>query len=259
MTEIIYVIIVLFATAMGAIAGIGGGVIIKPVYDAFGEYSASEISVLSSCAVFAMAAVSLIISSKQLKEERERLKTIIPLALGSVIGGLLGESVFSKLTAEDSVVKIIQNVLLLIIIVFVVIYMKRNDKKSFNSNKWYTAVLTGLILGAVSTFLGIGGGPINVAIITLVFGLEIKSAVLGSISVILFAQGTKLCFVAIKDISSFNIKSLPFIVIAGVCGALIGRAINKKLSEKAVNNCFIAVQIIIIGLCLFNIIRYSVL
>ena len=134
--------------------------------------------------------------------------------------------------------------------------MKNDRRRSLERSEWYFALITGLLLGCVSAFLGIGGGPINVAVITLVFGLEIKNAVIGSLITILFAQGTKLISVAAKDASAFDIKLLPFVIITGICGALIGRAINRKLGDKAVNNCFIAVQLIIIGLCVYNIVKY---
>ena len=256
MTEAIYIIVILFATTLGAIAGIGGGVIVKPVFDAFGEYTAAEVSVISSSAVFAMSLVSTLISFKQLKEHKQNLKILLPLAMGAVVGGYLGEFAFSAFTAADSVIKIVQNIILLVLIVFVVIYMKNDKRRSLGRSEWYFALITGLLLGCISAFLGIGGGPINVAVITVVFGLEIKTAVIGSLITILFAQGTKLISVAVKDASAFEINLLPLVIITGICGALIGRTVNRRLSDKAVNRCFIAVQILIIILCVFNIVKY---
>lgn len=256
MIDVIYIAVILFATTLGAIAGIGGGVIVKPVFDAFGEYSAAEISVISSCAVFAMSLVSTLISVKTLTEQKQNLGILLPLAAGAAAGGYLGEAVFSAFTAADSVVRAVQNIILLILIVFVIIYMRNDKRKSLERSEWYFALLTGLLLGCVSAFLGIGGGPINVAVITLVFGLGIKTAVIGSLITILFAQGTKLISVAVKDSSAFGIKLLPIVILTGVCGAVIGRAVNRRLSDKAVGRCFTAVQIIIILLCIFNIAKY---
>ena len=48
------------ASIVGAICGIGGGVIIKPVLDAFGVLSVSTISFLSGCTVLAMTCYSVI-------------------------------------------------------------------------------------------------------------------------------------------------------------------------------------------------------
>jgi uncharacterized membrane protein YfcA len=43
-----------FASVIGSICGIGGGVIIKPVLDAVGLYSVSTISFMSGCIVLSM-------------------------------------------------------------------------------------------------------------------------------------------------------------------------------------------------------------
>ncbi len=54
MQLIIYSIIVLCATMIGAITGLGGGIIIKPAFDVVGMDTTSMISVYSTVAVFTM-------------------------------------------------------------------------------------------------------------------------------------------------------------------------------------------------------------
>ena len=48
------------ASVIGAICGIGGGVIIKPVLDAFGIMDVATISFLSGCTVLSMTTYSVI-------------------------------------------------------------------------------------------------------------------------------------------------------------------------------------------------------
>ncbi|MBQ2105458.1 MAG: sulfite exporter TauE/SafE family protein, partial [Lachnospiraceae bacterium] len=48
------------ASVIGAICGIGGGVIIKPALDAFGIMDVSTISFLSGCTVLSMTTYSVI-------------------------------------------------------------------------------------------------------------------------------------------------------------------------------------------------------
>ena len=60
MVELVFILVSFFASVIGAICGIGGGVIIKPVLDAFGLYSVSTISFMSGCIVLAMTAYSVI-------------------------------------------------------------------------------------------------------------------------------------------------------------------------------------------------------
>ena len=88
---LIYFIIVFIATTAGAVAGVGGGVIIKPALDAIGQYNVETIGILASAAVFAMAVVATvrkIISGLTLDIK------IIMLAIGSIAGGLLGKEIF---------------------------------------------------------------------------------------------------------------------------------------------------------------------
>ena len=48
------------ASIIGAICGIGGGVIIKPVLDAFGVLDVSTIGFLSGCTVLVMSCYSVV-------------------------------------------------------------------------------------------------------------------------------------------------------------------------------------------------------
>src|SRR5699024_11648881 len=59
---IIYFLTGLIATMFGSMAGLGGGIIIKPVLDFLGDYDVESIAVLSESTVFAMACLSLITS-----------------------------------------------------------------------------------------------------------------------------------------------------------------------------------------------------
>ena len=91
MTLVLFVICVA-ASAAGALAGFGGGVIIKPVLDAFGILSVSTVSFLSGCTVLGMSLVSLVKCRKD--SVKLEFGTSTPLALGAAVGGLAGEKNF---------------------------------------------------------------------------------------------------------------------------------------------------------------------
>ena len=55
----------------------------------------------------------------------------------------------------------------------------------------------------------------------------------------------------------FNVEILWFVVVASVVGAFIGRFITKKVSDKGAKICFLCAQIIIVGLCIYNLVNYS--
>ncbi|MBQ9531999.1 MAG: sulfite exporter TauE/SafE family protein [Eubacterium sp.] len=258
MKDVIYIIVSLFSTLIGSISGMGGGVIMKPIFDMLGDYSAFQISVLTSSTVFAMSAVSVGMSTKKFKQEKEKSKTIFCVASGSLVGGLIGDFIFNFLvkSLNDNSVKAVQNAVLLILVIAVIIYMNSKNRKSLERNNNLVGIPVGLMLGIISAFLGIGGGPINVAVLIFVFGFEIKTAVICSLSSVLFCQFMKLISIVFNHgAQAFNMKILIFVVIAGVIGALCGRIINRKLSDKAVNGVYTAVQVIVIAMCFVNIYR----
>lgn len=82
------------ASVVGAVCGIGGGVIMKPVLDTFGFASVSTISFLSGCTVLAMSAYS--IGKTVLAGESEiEYRTATPLAIGAAAGGVIGKQLFT--------------------------------------------------------------------------------------------------------------------------------------------------------------------
>ena len=255
---IIYFIITLFATTICSVTGMGGGVIIKPIMDVIGNFNVHTIGVISSITVFSMALVSVI---KHIKSKiRIPFDIAIPLAIGSVIGGITGERGFScivELLKADSVVKIVQNVLLAILILWVFIYM--NNKNKFKSREFkgvFSSLFIGLCLGICSAFLGIGGGPINVSVIVFLFSLPIKTATICSLITILFSQFSKLTTIAFtKGFSDLDFVVVIVMIIAAILGGSLGAHFNKKLSEKTVEKAFNFVVLIVLGLTAFNIIR----
>ena len=82
------------ASIIGAICGIGGGIIIKPVMDAFGALDVSIINFLSGCTVLSMTMYS-VIKAKIAKDSVINMKLGTPLAIGAAIGGLIGKELFS--------------------------------------------------------------------------------------------------------------------------------------------------------------------
>lgn len=66
MIGLIYFLVIVAANTVGAISGMGGGVLIKPIFDFIGAHSLAAISFYSSMAVFTMSIVSTI---RQLKNK----------------------------------------------------------------------------------------------------------------------------------------------------------------------------------------------
>jgi uncharacterized membrane protein YfcA len=184
---IVYVVLTLLITAMGTISGMGGGVVLKPVMDLIGEYDAATIGILTGAAVFAMALASLI--RNIIKKTEIMYGKAAALGVGAVGGGFAGQVLLDKIiesAGNDNFVKLVQNAVLGVLVLAVLIYTLIKNPKRFQFQNVFIYLAAGVALGIFSAFLGIGGGPINVALLMFLFGMDIKKAAVYSLVTILF-------------------------------------------------------------------------
>lgn len=258
---ILFWIVSFGASIAGAICGIGGGVIIKPTLDAFGVLSVSTISFLSGCTVLAMTCYS-VIKGKMSGESLIDMKTGTPLAIGAAIGGVVGKSMFQALSdmfVNKDMVGAVQAGCLLIITLGTLIYTLKKDKiKTLHVTNAVLCIVIGIVLGIFSSFLGIGGGPINLVVLFYFFSMETKTAAQNSLYIILFSQITSLINSLItRTVPEFTIWLLVLMVIGGILGGMSGRIINKKIDSKVVDKLFIILMIVIIFINIYNIYQFA--
>ena len=239
MTNLFNLIVSLLATTTGAISGIGGGIIIKPVYDAFSGLPISTINFMSGCTVFSMSIVSLL-KSRNSGVKLDKVKSTT-LALGAAVGGIIGKQI-----------------ILIIMTLYVFWFIKNKEKITMkNVNNLGIAALIGFSLGMISAFLGIGGGPINIAILAYFFNMNSKTCSLNSIYIIFFSQTTSLLTTFItKTVPTYNSMDLIFMIIGGIAGGFLGSTISKRLSNKGVDKIFSVVLVIILIICTYNFFRF---
>lgn len=259
MTNLFNLIVSLLATTTGAISGIGGGIIIKPLYDAFSGLPISTINFMSGCTVFSMSIVSLL-KSRNSGVKLDKVKSTI-LALGAAIGGVVGKQVFqwTKIAFQnDNLIGAGQAVILIIMTLYVFWFIKNKDKIVMkNIKNLWIAIVIGFFLGMISAFLGIGGGPINIAILAYFFNMDSKTCSLNSIYIIFFSQTTSLITTfTTNTIPIYDSKDLLFMIVGGIAGGFLGSTISKKLSNKGVDRIFSVVLVIILAICIYNFFRF---
>lgn len=272
----IFPIVVIIASIVGAIAGIGGGVIIRPVLDAFGYFDTAEITNMIStmCVVFGTS-TSIIrhISSKTKIENR---KTAVFLGIGAVVGGIAGQLLFQfvKDASNKDVLIIVQSSILILLLIFVLVYMQifLPKGKTLHINNFIVTIIIGIFLGICSTFLGIGGGPINVAVLLLFFGMSMKQAAINSLITIIFSQLAKIVMAACDGtfVTLFTLDQLPtvadqnwwiFLIILvpiSIIGSLLGTWFNKKMNNKGVQIVYTATTVAIILINVYLIIMSGI-
>lgn len=111
-------------------------------------------------------------------ESQIDLKVSTPLAIGAAAGGILGKTIYSAVAAgfpDPNMAGGVQAVLLLLATLATLVYTIRKDHiTSLHVKKPAFCLLIGLFLGMLGSFLGIGGGPFNMAVLFFSFPCQQK-------------------------------------------------------------------------------------
>ena len=249
-------LICLLATTIGGISGVGGGVIIKPVLDAVSGMPVATVSFLSGCTVLAMTITSMIRSRRGDVKVEPRRGTL--LAIGAAIGGVVGKELFELVRAARRMAGSVAQPGMMIALTRGVLACTLNRPRitARNVTQPVVCVCIGLVLGLLSAFLGIGGGPINLAVLYYFFSMDTKTAALNSLYVILFSQSASfISTVARGTVPEFEWPVLLVMVVGGILGGNLGRSISKKLSNSDVDRLFFWLLIVITAISCYNLVN----
>lgn len=252
----------LTASVIGAMCGIGGGVIIKPVMDIMGLTDVSSASFLSACTVLMMTAYTVFRSIRDGQGSRIELKNVAPLALGAAAGGLTGKIIFESvkgiLPFADKI-GAYQAVILGIVAAGTLLYtINKSRIKTKHIKSQAVSLIFGIGLGCMSSFLGIGGGPIDLVVLYYFFSMNTKTAVLNSLFIIFISQllgiGYTVITEAVPDVSLLEVIIMS---AGGILGGMAGKKINKKISAEMIDKLFAGVLTAIILISVYNFCHYS--
>ena len=207
-----------------------------------------------------MALVSTVKTRKENKNVIKNTQLQI-LALGASIGGILGKKAFDILLKKwlnPNSVGFIQSVILIIITIIIAFYNKYKYKiKMVHLKSSISVMILGLIMGIMSSFLGIGGGPINIALISYFLSLDSKTTALYSIYVILFSQISSLLLTLFTgSVPIVKVAYLIVMIVGGVLGGVLGSKISIKLTNKNIDTIFNYVLFAIIIISIYNSVHF---
>ncbi|EOB29631.1 TPA: sulfite exporter TauE/SafE family protein [Streptococcus pneumoniae] len=178
---------------------------------------------------------------------------IFTVSFSSVLGGFLGHLIFQVLLSQLSVrlVSIVQMILLFVMLL--VSFVLTDFKKTYQFDKIGFYMICGLLLGLISSFLGIGGGPLNVSLLMVFFSISIKEATMYSLAIIFFSQLSHLAtIVVVTGLNQYHLAPVPVIFLASICGGVLGTVVSKVLPENWVRYCFKGMLFFVMGMTLYN-------
>ena len=249
----LYFGVILLACVFGAIVGLGGGIFIRPIFDSLGFHDMANIQFFSSSAILSMAVVSTYKKIKDGSEIDKKKASLI--SLGSIIGGILGDLILRQIMTRaesDSRAQIIQAISTVIVLGLSLLLTSKSYFRYEIKNKSYVFIF-GIFLGTIAVFLGIGGGPMNVPIFMIFFGLSIKDAAAYSIVVIFFSHLSRIITIGFTTgYAVFDLQILIFVIPAALLGGFAGARFSKILSDNTVKKLFVAAISAVIILNIYN-------
>ncbi len=230
---------------LGALIGVGGGIIMSPAlaFIGFPPY------VIASSSLLAVTATSLsstlIFIKKKYIDYTLGLKLGIPAIPGAILGSFL-----SKDSSLDSF-KILFAVLLILVAIYIIFKNRIITKLNFEfpKNLFYPLFILGTFTaGIISSFFGIGGGIIFVPILLIIFQLKMINASPTSQFALLLTSSTGL-------LTHIILENPEYILgIALASGSFLGAQIGSKylhhFKEDLLRNIF-SISLVIVAMGLF--------
>jgi len=178
-----------------------------------------------------------------------------------MLGGLLGKSIYQSMLsrmAGANVIGAVQAAVLLVVTIGTLMYTLWKERiRTLQITSSTICVIIGVLLGMMSAFLGIGGGPINLVVLFFFFSMGTKQAAVYSLYIIMFSQLSSLVnSIVNQNVPEFHPAVLILMVLCGIAGGLTGVKINGKIRASAVDKLFIILLVVIILINIYNIFKY---
>lgn len=256
MAYIGYFLIGMGSTVLGSIVGMGGGLIIKPLLGFINLNNLETITLLSSASVLAMGVVAT--TKNTINKNSPFTMVGLYIIIGSTIGGFLGSTIFNELlkNSNDGIYVAKTQAILLIFGLIIVIIANQKKLNYKLRPRPQLVIFASTIMGIIASFLGISGGPFNVAILILGFGIPIKKAAALSTLSGFFSQLVAM-IVLLNNVPVNLLDSTMLIVMipGGIIGGLIGPNFSKKVKDEKIEMIYKATMIGIIFLNIMIIIN----
>ncbi len=261
MILVIVSITCLAASAIGAAVGIGGGIIIKPVLELLNIMDITVVSFLSGVTVLSMSTFS-VVNGQLSRDTHINIPMALAVSSGAVIGGIAGKIIFAWVldaSGNHELVGAVQSVCLFMLTLSTFIYsLFRNRIPKYKVGSFTAAAAVGLLLGLFSSFLGIGGGPINIMILCILFSFDTKSAAAYSLFIIMCSQMSSVMWqILTYSVPEFSTSMLMLMALCGVLGGVIGTHLRRRMRAESIDKLFNTILVIIMCICVYNYFGYT--
>ena len=225
---------------LSGVVGVGGGIVFVPGLVYVLGWDIKE-AVAASLVIVVFSSLSGTIRNQR-SDDPTDWKTAAVLAAAVAPATLIG--VYVSTVSTEAVVRIVFASVLLLLA-----YPTARGRPDFDDTKripLYFVFAAGVLIGALSGLVGVGGGVVMVPLMVLGMGLTTKRAVSTSLAVVMFTGivGTA-GYVATGFRDVQDLLSLPPLIIGSVIGAPLGVRLRDWLPENVVRIGFGVFMVIV--------------
>jgi uncharacterized membrane protein YfcA len=252
----------LLSGILSSIAGIGGGVFFVSIIDLLFliHFNLEVFGLAVDTSTFIILFSSLAGFISYLRQKRTNIKLSLFFSSFSILGSIIATIIFSVITIDNSILRILFAVVLLIAgvnIIYRAIKVKNgivnqevnHIEFSLNNNEhkvtFKKAIPLFMLAGFTANLLGIGGGIINTPSLHMVLNFPIHSSTAISTSIIFFTAVYNTIVKALLGQIDYIVGLL--IAIGSILGAILGAKISNKMPKKALQ-FFVSAVLIILAL-----------
>lgn len=242
------ILVGLVAGLLGALFGIGGGIIIVPMLTICYGLSAADAAAVSLVGIVATSVGGTVYyMDKGVTNIRLGLLLEISTVIGSVIG------VFLALATESWVIMVVFSAVMILTAVKMLINpsadipdkedgefayndLKENKTIHYDIEHKKFGFSTCVVAGIISSMTGVGGGLIKVPVMNMIMKVPMKAAVATSnymIGITAFS-GSILYFLS----GHVELQTAGFVAIGTFLGAMIGSRLSRKFDTSSMKKYF---------------------
>lgn len=246
--DILPIIVIAFLISiLFSLLGLGGAIIYTPLFFWLGFPLLTAITMALFLNMITTASASITYLKQQLVDK----KFAYPLLSTSIIGALFGSYLANKV--EMRIIILFLSAILLIAALRILFFNNIGYTVKQSGNK---KILAGaglaFIIGAISSFIGIGGGTFIVPLL-LILGFDMKNAVATSAFIITFTSLSGFIGHVGFGGQTLDWRVLFYTGLAAFAGAQFGsKMIFNRISSKSVSNLFALVLLLIAGKLLYG-------
>jgi len=211
--------------ALAAVLGLGGGVLLVPIFTLLLDLPIHQAVALSLCCVMA---TSVTATSRYLPDGLVDLRAVLILEITTIIGSY-GAAVVAGMI-PDRVIAILFACVMILAAAMMLVRQPGNSNDKHSERHRYPLALSGsLLAGGLVGLLGIGGGVIKVPILRLLLGKPMRQAVAASAMMV----GISAAFALLPYLHRGEIPThfLAYAALGTVAGAFVSSRLFHKIES----------------------------